>query len=80
MKSIFTKLSTLLLCGAVALVGGSDFSADLREVNERLEDLEATAATKAEVAVLKAEVEELKKLLNNQYAPKEDVAKVEDTV
>ena len=80
MKSIFTKLSTLLLCGAVALVGCSDFSADLREVNERLEDLEATAATKAEVAVLKAEVEELKKLLNNQYATKEDVAKVEATV
>lgn len=80
MKSIFTKLSTLLLCGAVALVGCSDFSADLREVNERLEDLEATAATKAEVAVLKAEVEELKNLLNNQYATKEDVAKVEATV
>lgn len=80
MKSIFTKLSTLLLCGAVALVGCSDFSADLREVNERLEDLEATAATKAEVAVLKAEVEDLKKLLNNQYATKEDVAKVEATV
>ena len=80
MKSIFTKLSTLLLCGAVALVGCSDFSADLREVNERVEALEATAATKAEVAVLKAEVEELKNLLNNQYATKEDVAKVEATV
>ena len=80
MKSIFTKLSTLLLCGAVALFGCSDFSADLREVNERVEALEATAATKAEVAVLKAEVEELKNLLNNQYATKEDVAKVEATV
>ena len=63
MKSIFTMLSTLLLCGAVALVGCSDFSADLRDVNERLEELKESAATKAEVAVLKAEVEALSKKL-----------------
>ena len=80
MKSIFTKLSTLLLCGAVALVGCSDFSADLRDVNERLEELKESAATKAEVAVLKAEVEALSKKLSDQYATKEDVAKVEATV
>ena len=80
MKSIFTKLSTLLLCGAVALVGCSDFSADLRDVNERLEELKESAATKAEVAALKAEVEALGKKLTDQYATKEDVAKVEATV
>ena len=80
MKSIFTKLSTLLLCGAVALVGCSDFSADLRDVNERLEELKESAATKTEVAALKAEVEALSKKLTDQYATKEDVAKVEATV
>lgn len=80
MKSIFTKLSTLLLCGAVALVGCSDFSADLRDVNERLEELKESAATKTEVAALKAEVEALIKKLSDQYATKEDVAKVEATV
>jgi hypothetical protein len=39
MKSIFTKLSTLLLCGAVALVGCYDFSADLQAVNKEFEEL-----------------------------------------
>ena len=80
MKSIFTKLTTLLLCGAVVLVGCSDFSADLREVNDRLEELKDAAATKTEVAALTATVEELAKKLNDQYATLEDLSKVDASV
>ena len=80
MKSIFTKLSTLLLCGAVALVGCSDFSADLRDVNQRVDELEESAATKVEVAVLRAEIEKLKDLLKNQYTTNEEVAQITATI
>ena len=77
MKSIFTKLTTLLLSGAVVLVGCSDFSADIREVNKNLEDLKAQAATKTEVAALKTTVEELSSRLTSQFATKEEVAAVQ---
>lgn len=80
MKSIFTKLTTLLLAGAVVLVGCSDFSADLREVNDRLEELTDAAATKTEVAALTATVEALSKKLNDQYATLEDLSKVDASV
>ena len=80
MKSIFTKLTTLLLTGAVVLVGCSDFSADLREVNDRLEKLQDAAATKTEVAALTATVEALAQKLNDQYATKEDLSKVDASV
>ena len=80
MKSIFTKLTTLLLAGAVVLVGCSDFSADLREVNDRLEELKDAAATKTEVAALTATVEALAQKLNDQYATKEDLSKVDASV
>ena len=80
MKSIFTKLTTLLLAGAVVLVGCSDFSADLREVNDRLEKLQDAAATKTEVAALTATVEALAQKLNDQYATKEDLSKVDASV
>ena len=80
MKSIFTKLTTLLLAGAVVLVGCSDFSADLREVNKNLEELKDAAATKTEVAALTATVEALAQKLNDQYATKEDLSKVDASV
>lgn len=80
MKSIFTKLTTLLLAGAVVLVGCSDFSADLREVNDRLENLQDAAATKTEVAALKSTVETLVADLNTQYALKTEVAEVSEAV
>ena len=80
MKSIFTKLTTLLLSGAVVLVGCTDFSADIREVNKNLEDLKGAAATKAEVAALKTEVQDLTKKINDQYATKAEVTAVETTV
>ena len=80
MKSIFTKLSTLFLCGAVALIGCTDFSADLQDVNNRLEDLTNSAASKTELASLKSEVEALQTKLTNQYATKEEVAAVSATL
>ena len=80
MKSIFTKLSTLFLCGAVALIGCTDFSADLQDVNKRLEDLTNSAASKTELASLKSEVEALQTKLTNQYATKEEVAAVSATL
>ena len=80
MKSIFTKLSTLVLCGSFAMVGCSDFSADLKELNGRFEDLAATTATKTEVAALKASIEELQAKLAEQYATKAEVTALGQTV
>ena len=80
MKSIFTKLTTLLLAGAVVLVGCSDFSADLREVNKNLEELKGAAATKAELATLKAEVEELAQSIAATYATKAELTAVSNQV
>ena len=80
MKSIFTRLSTLILAGTVALVGCTDFSADLKELNGRFEDLVATSATKAQVAELAATVEALQEQIVNQYATKEEVAAVVATM
>ena len=76
MKSIFTRLSTLILAGAVALVGCTDFSADLQELNGRVEDLETTSATKTQVAELAAAIEALKNQITTQYATKVEVAAV----
>ena len=57
MKSIFTKLGALLLIGVVTLVGCTDFSADLKEVNDRVtKNEEAIKALKKEMADLKAEI------------------------
>ena len=76
MKSFFTRLSTLILAGTVALVGCTDFSADLQEINGRVEDLEATSATKTQVAELAAAIEALKNQITTQYATKVEVAAV----
>ena len=80
MKSIFTKLSTLILCGAFAMVGCSDFSADLKELNGKLEDLAATSATKAQVAELEEAIKDLNEKLVEQYATIADVEAVITTV
>lgn len=80
MKSIFTKLGTLVLCGAFAMVGCSDFSADLKELNGRFEDLAATTATKTEVAALKTSIEELQAKLAEQYATKAEVTALGETI
>ena len=80
MKSIFTKLSTLILCGAFAMVGCSDFSADLKELNGKLEDLAATSATKAQVTELEEAIKDLNEKLVEQYATIADVEAVITTV
>lgn len=80
MKSFFTKLSTLLVCGAVALVGCSDFSADLQDLNKKYEDLAATSATKTQVAELASAIDALQKQIASQYATKEEVAAVAATI
>lgn len=72
MKSIFTKLGKLLLCGlAVAVVGCTDYDTDIQNVNERVDvveadfekaiadlqaELNANFATKAELAALEEEL------------------------
>ena len=75
MKSIFTKLSALLFCGVVALVGCRDFSADLQYIDEKVDKLAAhtekqikdlsasiaeTYATKAELAGVEGQLKDLK--------------------
>lgn len=72
MKSFFTKLGKLLLCGvAVAVVGCTDYDTDIQNVNERVDaveadfekaiadlqaELNANFATKAELAALETEL------------------------
>ena len=75
MKSIFTKLSALLFCGVIALVGCRDFSADLQYIDEKVDKLAAhtekqikdlsasiaeTYATKAELAGVEGQLKDLK--------------------
>lgn len=74
MKSIFTKLSTLLLCGAVTMIGCTDFSADLQELDKQND------ATAKELADLQTAVEELEAELEEQYATKEEVADLLATI
>ena len=76
MKSIFTKLSALLCCGAMALVGCTDFSADIKELNQKVDDLAAVSATKAQVAELAGAIDALKNQIATQYATKVEVAAV----
>ena len=74
MKSIFTKLGALLLIGVVTLVGCTDFSADLKEVNDRVaNNEEAIKALKKEMADLKAEIV-------GKYATLNDIENVLATV
>ena len=80
MKSIFTKLSTLFLCGVFALVSCSDFSADLKQLNEELDALADKSATKTQVAELEEAIKELKAKLSEQYATIADVEAVITTI
>lgn len=60
------------------MVGCSDFSADLKDFNERLENLAATTAT--EIQNLSDAVEALEAKIAEQFATKEEVAALEATV
>ncbi len=74
MKSIFTKLSILLLCGMVALVGCTDFSSDLEEVSNRVD------ANSAEITALKNQISTLKAEFDAKYATKDEVAELAATI
>ena len=72
MKSFFTKLGKLLLCGvAVAVVGCTDYDTDIQNVNDRLDGLkQETTATAEDLAEAIAALEAK---LATQYATKEYV-------
>ena len=70
MKSIFTKLGKLLLCGvAVAVVGCTDYDTDIQNVNERVDAVEADF--EKAIADLQAE-------LNANFATKAELAALEE--
>ena len=77
MKSIFTKLSVLILCGAFAVVGCTDFSADLKDFNDRLTANENATATNAKgIGDLKAEIQTLVSSIASTYATKAELTAV----
>lgn len=72
MKSIFTKLGKLLLCGvAVAVVGCTDYDTDIQNVNERVDAVEADF--EKAIADLQAEI-------NAKFATKAELAALEETL
>ena len=81
MKSIFTKLSTLLLCGAVALVGCTDYSEDIQAVDKNVNDLKtefegyktSTAATIAELQSAIDALEAAQEKMAAEYAKKSEL-------
>ena len=81
MKSIFTKLSTLLLCGAVALVGCTDYSEDIQAVDKNVNDLKtefegyktSTAATIAELQSAIDALEAAQEQMAAEYAKKSEL-------
>ena len=81
MKSIFTKLSTLLLCGAVALVGCTDYSEDIQAVDKNVNDLKtefegyktSTAATIAELQSAINALEAAQEQMAADYAKKSEL-------
>ena len=70
MKSFFTKLGKLLLCGlAVAVVGCTDYDTDIQNVNERVDVVEADF--EKAIADLQAEI-------NAKFATKAELAALEE--
>ena len=63
MKSLFSKLSVLLLAAGFAVVGCQDFAEDIRQVEEKVENIGgnvgdlnvSTDGLKAEIAALEAQ-------------------------
>ena len=78
MKSIFTKLSTLLLCGAVAMVSCTDFSEDIQNLDNKVDNLGNT--TQTELATLQKAITDLEAKLSAQYATKDEVAALKTTL
>lgn len=71
MKSIFTKLSALVLCGVIALVGCTDYSADIQDLNNKLN---------SEVSSLKTTIQDLRKEIADTYATIAEVEALRGTV
>lgn len=83
MKSFFTKLGTLLLCGvAVAVVGCTDFSEDIQASKSELENSIADLSSKTDVKVkdLQDAINALSAQLAADYATKQELANVQTTL
>lgn len=83
MKSFFTKLGTLLLCGvAVAMVGCTDFSEDIQASKSELENSIADLSSKTDVKVkdLQDAINALSAQLAADYATKQELANVQTTL
>lgn len=81
MKSIFKKLSVVVLCGAFAVVGCTDFSADLKDFNDRLTANEQATATNAEeIAKLKNAIAALQTEIDKTYATISEVNALQDAL
>ena len=78
MKSVFTRLSALFLIGSVAMVGCTDFSEDLRVLNDKIENLASTTAQ--EVKRLDDAIASLAAKIAEQYATKQEVELVQKAV
>jgi len=73
MKSFFTKLGTLLLCGvAVAVVGCTDFSEDIQAVGDKVDALEQQTAADIQKAIA-----DLQASIDSKFATKEALAALE---
>ena len=79
MKSIFTNLGKLLLCGVVvAMVGCTDFKEDIRVVDEKVNSL--TESTTADKATLTQTLDALKKDVTDNYYTKQQIDAVQDAL
>ena len=73
MKSFFTKLGKLLLCGvAVAVVGCTDFSEDIKAVGDKVDALEQQTAADIQKAIA-----DLQASIDSKFATKEALAALE---
>ena len=73
MKSFFTKLGKLLLCGvAVAVVGCTDFSEDIKAVGDKVDALEQQTAADIQKAIA-----DLQASIDTKFATKEALAALE---
>ena len=79
MKSFFTKLGTLLLCGvAVAVVGCTDFSQDIQAVDKKVDDL--TQNTETDLATINKALKDLEAKITADFATKKEVADLKATL
>ena len=79
MKSIFTNLGKLLLCGVVvAMVGCTDFKEDIRVVDEKVNTL--VESTTSDKAALEQTIDALKKDVTDNYYTKQQIDAVQSAI